>query len=186
MQFSRLSSSRMVVPLPSLRCLAKGNRIFFVFACDLSNYSPIIPHYRSIILPLFPHYSPLLPHYSPLFPISPPIIPLYSPLFPIIPHYSPSFPIIPHYSEFWKGRCLWLWKAPSPASLCLGCGIRAHPPGGQACILGMGVWVGMRHDVCVAFSLCGSEAWGLFGQEAWIVCGYGACSACGHEAWVCG
>ena len=27
MQFSRLSSSRMVVPLPSSRCLAEGNRI---------------------------------------------------------------------------------------------------------------------------------------------------------------
>ena len=28
MQFSNLGSSRMVVPLPSLRCLAEGNRIF--------------------------------------------------------------------------------------------------------------------------------------------------------------
>ena len=28
MQFSRLSSSRMVVPLPSSRCLAEGNRIW--------------------------------------------------------------------------------------------------------------------------------------------------------------
>ena len=27
MHFSRLSSSRMVVPLPSSRCLAEGNRI---------------------------------------------------------------------------------------------------------------------------------------------------------------
>ena len=29
MKFSNLGSSRMVVPLPSLRCLAEGNRIFF-------------------------------------------------------------------------------------------------------------------------------------------------------------
>ena len=29
MQFSRLSSSRMVVPLPSSRCLAEGNRIIW-------------------------------------------------------------------------------------------------------------------------------------------------------------
>ena len=29
MQFSRLGSSRMVVPLPSSRCLAEGNRIYF-------------------------------------------------------------------------------------------------------------------------------------------------------------
>ena len=28
MQFYNLGSSRMVVPLPSLRCLAEGNRIF--------------------------------------------------------------------------------------------------------------------------------------------------------------
>ena len=29
MQFSRLSSSKKVVPLPSSRCLAEGNRIFY-------------------------------------------------------------------------------------------------------------------------------------------------------------
>ena len=36
MQFSRLSSSKKVVPLPSSRCLAEGNRIFSYFACGAS------------------------------------------------------------------------------------------------------------------------------------------------------
>ena len=31
MQFSSLNRSKMVVPLPSSRCLAEGNRIFFLF-----------------------------------------------------------------------------------------------------------------------------------------------------------
>ena len=36
MQFSRLSSSRMVVPLPSSRCLAEGNRISLFLLLDAS------------------------------------------------------------------------------------------------------------------------------------------------------
>ena len=39
MQFSRLSSSRMVVPLPSSRCPAEGNRIFLSITNCIANHN---------------------------------------------------------------------------------------------------------------------------------------------------
>ena len=55
MQFSRLSSSRMVVPLPSWRCLAEGNRIFFAAS---KNSAPLWG-------PTYTAHSPSLSHSAP-------------------------------------------------------------------------------------------------------------------------
>ena len=48
MQFCSLGSSRMVVPLPSLRCLAEGNRIFG----GLSHLPPPPPPVSSLSPPI--------------------------------------------------------------------------------------------------------------------------------------
>ena len=51
MQFSNLGSSRMVVPLPSLRCLAEGNRIFWSTKIG-QFFSPNISQMMTFLNPL--------------------------------------------------------------------------------------------------------------------------------------
>ena len=57
MQFSRLGSSRMVVPLPSSRCLAEGNRIFYQ---NLPHSYEVLPHCTKFYLVLLKCYRILL------------------------------------------------------------------------------------------------------------------------------
>ena len=53
MQFSRLVSSRMLVPLPSSRCLAEGNRIWRQKHTRITNYPTYLLNY-----PLYPPPTP--------------------------------------------------------------------------------------------------------------------------------